>query len=159
MNALERLIRIAEEDGIDIVDLVLQALPRRDPSEGVRLRIEIAEDYVREYEEYIKKGDPVQASEKLYKTAEECIKALAEKFDLPEHQQALREGRWYTYMLGKVAGRLSKILGDWVSNGWSNAYLLHVWGFHEGKFSIDDVITYADKIKEMVNETKRVVYQ
>jgi len=37
--------------------------------------------------------------------------------------------------------------------------LLHVWEFREGKFSIDDVITYADKIKEIVNETKRIVYQ
>ena len=69
MNALERLIRIAEENGIDIVDLVLQALPRRDPSEGVRLRIEIAEDYVREYEEYIRKVT-------RYRLTRSCIKPL-----------------------------------------------------------------------------------
>ncbi|MEM2753518.1 MAG: PaREP1 family protein, partial [Nitrososphaerota archaeon] len=35
-----------------------------------------------ESEVYISKGDAVQASEKLYKAAEECIKLLAKHFKL-----------------------------------------------------------------------------
>ena len=39
------------------------------------------------------KGDAVQASERAYRVAENVIKALAEKYNTPEHQQAVREGR------------------------------------------------------------------
>lgn len=49
-----------------------------------------------ECEEYLRKGDPVQASEKAYKVAEELVKALSEKFGLPERDQASNENRWYT---------------------------------------------------------------
>jgi HKD family nuclease len=57
-------------------------------------RIKLAENYLKETEEYLNKGDAVQASEKAYKVAEEVVKALAEKFRTPEYQSFLREGRW-----------------------------------------------------------------
>ncbi|ADX84980.1 hypothetical protein SiRe_0911 [Sulfolobus islandicus REY15A] len=78
-----------------------------------------------EAEEYLKKGESVQASEKAYKVAKEAVKALAEKFNLPEYQQAVKEGRWYTYTLGSGSASLSKMLGEWVVNGWSSVYFLH----------------------------------
>ncbi|WP_243671717.1 PaREP1 family protein [Vulcanisaeta sp. JCM 16161] len=43
---------------------------------------------------------------------------MAEKSNASKYQQAVREGRWYTYQLGSVAGRLAEQLGDWVLNGW-----------------------------------------
>jgi len=48
---------------------------------------------MKEYEEYLKKDDAVQASEKAYKVAEELVKALAEKFKLKEYDKALKEGK------------------------------------------------------------------
>ncbi|WP_243674734.1 PaREP1 family protein [Vulcanisaeta distributa] len=129
MEIPRELIKAAEERGIDITDLIINAISKNDPSiGGVKLRLQLAEKYLNEAKDYVSKGDAVQASEKLYKAAEECVKALAEKFDTPEHQQAIKEGRWYTYQLGSVAGRLAEQLGDWVLNGWSSAYFLHVWG-------------------------------
>ncbi|MEM4975686.1 MAG: PaREP1 family protein, partial [Sulfolobaceae archaeon] len=50
-------------------------------------------------------------SEKAYKVAKEVVKALSEKFNLPEYQQAVKEGRWYTYLLGKASSSLAIRLG------------------------------------------------
>jgi hypothetical protein len=44
-----------------------------------------------EGEEYLARGDIVQSSEKFYKVAEECIKLLSERFNLPEIKMVRRE--------------------------------------------------------------------
>jgi hypothetical protein len=46
---------------------------------NVKENIEFIEKFLADGNEYIKRRDPVQASEKLYKVVEECIKALTEK--------------------------------------------------------------------------------
>ncbi len=154
---MEELIKKAEEKGIDVEDLIILALSRDDPKEGIKLRLMLAEKFMNEVDEYLKKGDPVQASEKAYKVAEEVVKALSEKFNLPEYQQAVKEGRWYTYLLGKASNTLSIKLGNWVSDGWSNAYFLHVYVFHEAKLTINDLTSYVNRIKEMLNEAKKIL--
>ncbi|WP_054853169.1 PaREP1 family protein [Vulcanisaeta distributa] len=155
---MEELIKVARERGIDVEDLIISALSKIDPQEGLRIRMELAKRYLDEVDEYLRKGDAVQASEKAYKAAEECVKALAEKLNIPEYQQAIREGRWYTYLLTRAAGTLSTRLGDWVSNGWSSAYVLHVWGgFHEAKLGVNDLMPYIDKVRTLVRETENVL--
>lgn len=89
---MEELIRKAEEKGIDVEDLIILALSKEDPQEGIKLRMELAEKYMAEALEYLNKGDAIQASEKVYKVAEEVVKALAEKYNLAEYQQSLKEG-------------------------------------------------------------------
>ncbi|BFI75696.1 PaREP1 family protein [Sulfurisphaera ohwakuensis] len=154
---MEELIKKAEEKGIDVEDLIISALSKDDPKEGIKLRLMLAERFMNEVDEYLKKGDPIQASEKAYKVAEEVVKALSEKFNLPEHQQAVKEGRWYAYLLGKASNSLAIKLGSWVSDGWSNAYFLHVWGFHEAKLTVDDLTSYVRRIREMLNEAKKIL--
>jgi hypothetical protein len=44
-----------------------------------------------EGEEYLARGDIIQSSEKFYKVAEECIKLLSERFNLPEIKMVRRE--------------------------------------------------------------------
>ncbi|MGC9105607.1 MAG: PaREP1 family protein [Thermoprotei archaeon] len=156
---MEDLIRRAQEKGIDVEELILLALSREDPQEAAELRMELAEKYFSEAEDYLRRGDAVQASEKAYKAAEEAVKALAEKFDVPEYKQALREGRWYAYLLGKASSSLAKELGEWAVYGWSSAYFLHVWGFHEGKLNPDDVTAYLNRVKEMLRKAKEVIEQ
>lgn len=109
---MEGLIKKAEEYDIDINDLIIDAISRKDPKGAINLRIELAKKYIAEAEDYLKKGDAVQASEKAYKTAEEIVKALAEKFNIPEYQQASKEGRWYTYWLASAVNSLTKDLGN-----------------------------------------------
>ena len=152
---MEELIKRAEEKGIDVEDLILSALSRVDPQAGIRTRLELAKKYLSEAEEYLSKGDIVLSSEKAYKVAEELVKALAEKFNLPEYQQAVREGRWYTYSLTNAVAKLSLKLGDWVKIGWNSAYILHVWGFHEGKLDLDTVKVMMSDIKKMLEEAEK----
>lgn len=108
-----------------------------------------------EVEEYVKKGDAVQASEKAYKVAEEVVKTLAEKFNTQEYQVALKEGRWYIYLLSKAANTLSFKLGDKIIKGWGSAYLLHVWGFYEAKLGINDITSYVNAVKEMLEDASK----
>ena len=154
---MEELIRKAKEMGIDVEDLILSAMSRLDPQAGVKARLELAEKYMSEAEGYLSKGDVIQSSEKAYKAAGELVKALAEKFDLPEHQQAVREGRWYAYSLASAAARLSQRLGDWVRAGWSSAYVLHVWGFHEGRLNLEAVKVMLGDVKRMLEEAEKVL--
>jgi hypothetical protein len=153
---VEEIVKRLRERGIDVEDVLIAALARQDPQESVKLRISLAERYMAECEKYLK-GDPVQASEKAYKAAEEVAKALAEKFGVPELQTALKEGRWYAYLLGKASNTLARMLGGWIADGWSNAYFLHVWGFHEAKLAVEDMTYYVNRVREMLNEAKKVL--
>ncbi|BAB65990.1 hypothetical protein STK_09700 [Sulfurisphaera tokodaii str. 7] len=76
---MEELIKKVEEKSINVEDLIILALSKVDPNEGVKIRLELAEKYLFEAKDYLSKGDVIQASEKAYKTAEEIVKALTEK--------------------------------------------------------------------------------
>lgn len=153
---MEELIKKAEEKGIDVEDLIISAISRIDPQDSIKLRFEIAKRFLSEAEDYLSKGDIIQSSEKAYKVAEEVIKALAEKFNLPEYQQALREGKWYTYSLANAAGKLALSLGKWVKEGWDSAYVLHVWGFHEGKLDLENVRLRIQDVKNLLENAQKV---
>jgi hypothetical protein len=154
---MEELIKKAEEKGINVEDLIISALSKEDPQEGIKARLELAEKYMKEAEEFLKKGDVVQSSEKAYKVAEEIVKAFAEKFNLTEYQQAVKEDRWHTYTLANAAAELSSRLGDWIKTGWNSAYTLHVWGFHEAKLDLDSVKNLLQDIKRMLEESKKIL--
>ncbi len=149
------------ERGLDLEDLVMYALVKTmqlDPGELAKARFELADKYLSEAREYIDKGDAVQASEKLYKVAEECVKALAEKYNTPEYQEAVREGRWFACLLGRAARSLSARLNEpRIADAWSRAYDLHVWGFHESKYGIDYVRVDLPLIEWLVNYTGQLV--
>ncbi len=79
----------------------------------------------------------MQASEKLYKAAEESVKALAQYYDLKNILSRVSEGRWTVTELEKVVETVSKKLGDWLMQSWDVANYLHVWGFHEAKLDAE----------------------
>jgi hypothetical protein len=74
--------RFAEEiakRGFGLEEIVLSSLIKKlglDPAAATEVRLELASRYLREGAELVNR-DPIQASEKLYKAAEECVKALA----------------------------------------------------------------------------------
>ena len=68
----------------------------------------------------------------------------------------MKEGRWYTYLLGKASKTLSKKLGYWVLDRWNAGYDLHVWGLHERKYSVEDVKVSLKRIEEMLIEAKKL---
>jgi hypothetical protein len=92
--------------------------------------LELAERFLVEGSGLIDK-DPVQASEKLYKAAEEAVKAIAAALDLDEAGKALEGGKWTLSLLDDAVYAISEKLGvkeliDW----WDSACKLHVDGFH-----------------------------
>jgi hypothetical protein len=116
-------------------------------------RIEIIKNLLAEAEEYLAKGDAVQSSEKLYKAAEECIKLLSERFNLPEAKEAEEKGRWTVTLLEKAVRKLSDKISIDVQIGWDAANYLHVWGFHEAKLEAENVKARLPLIKRLIELT------
>ena len=109
MKYLKCSSRRSRKEDLDIIDLLISALGKViDPKLAIKARIELAEKYLREAKNFIESGDAVQASEKIYKVVEECIKALAQHHNLPEYQTASKEGRWWIQLLGKASRKLSR---------------------------------------------------
>jgi hypothetical protein len=104
---------------------------------------------------YLEKGDAVQSSEKLYKVAEECVKALAERFNLFEVKEAEEKGRWTVTLLEKAVGKLADKLGMEVEVGWVEANYLHIWGFHEVKLDAEDVKRRVPMIRRLTELTQK----
>jgi hypothetical protein len=125
--------------------------------EEVLKHVEVAERFLAEGRELIDK-DPVQASEKLYKAAEEVVKTLALALNLPEARRATESGGWWSKLLEKAAQGVARTLGIkefilW----WDTAFRLHVDGFHEARLSSEDVRERYEYIGEMVNLARKVL--
>ena len=128
------------------------------PHEVVDARLEIAEKSLKEAKEYLNKKDVVQASEKLYKAVEECIKALAETFNAPQLEEVKRRGRWTAWLLGMASTDLSKALKEErVRQAWAMAYDIHVWGFHEAKYRVEDIEAVLPLAIWLLNFTKQTI--
>jgi hypothetical protein len=104
--------------------------------------------YLEEGRKYIEQEDPVQASEKLYKAAEEAVKVLAKRFSLPECEEA--KGRWTATLLFSAVRSLSEKVSPQVANWWHAAWFLHVEGFHEARLSMEEVRFRVKFIEELV---------
>ena len=107
--------------------------------------------FLEEGRAYIAQGDSVQASEKLYKAAEETIKALAQRLDLPEWREATQKGRWTTTLLFRAVRVLTERLNRLeVQHGWNAAWFLHVEGFHETRLDISQVEFNLPVVEQLV---------
>ena len=156
-----RLIDRARELGVDLESIAIEAILRElklDPGEEAEVHLELARRYLSEAKAYISRRDAVQASEKLYKAVEECIKALAKKLGVPEAAKAREYGRWFTWLLDKAARRLARVLNEYrVKSVWDAAYSAHVWGFHEAKLSIKDIEIDIPQVEWMLKYTEKLV--
>lgn len=120
-------------------------------------RLELAEKLLKEGLELVRKGDSVQASEKLYKAAEECIKAIAHRLGLEEAKEAAARGRWTARLLDRAAKALSEIVDRRIYDDWDHAYFLHVEGFHEMRLDIEQVKNRVKFIEELLNIANDII--
>ena len=120
---------------------------------AISKRIEIIKNLFAEAEEYLAKGDAIQSSEKIYKAAEECIKALSEHYNLHEVKEAEEKGRWTVTLLEKAVRKLSDKISIDVQIGWDAANYLHVFGFHEAKLEVENVKARIPLIKRLIELT------
>ncbi|GAB6945105.1 PaREP1 family protein [Vulcanisaeta sp. JCM 14467] len=82
----------------------------------------------------------MQASEKLYKAAKECVKGLAQHYNLEDVLFKVNErGRWTVTELEKAVEKISEKLGEWFVTAWDKAWVLHAWGLHEEKLDSNAV--------------------
>ncbi len=156
-----RLYEEAVKRGIGVEELIISVLRERlglGPREVAEARLELAERFLEEAKEYLRRGDVVQASEKLYKAAEECVKVLAEHLGLPEAGKAKGCGRWYTWLLGRAAARASRLLGEpRIRSAWANAYDVHVWGFHEAKYDVETLEAVLPDVEWLVGYVRQLL--
>jgi hypothetical protein len=122
-----------------------------------RRHLELAERFLAEGRELIDK-DPVQASERLYKAAEEAVKIIAIALKLPEADEAARRSRWTIGLLEDAVMNIMRILKvDELYRWWDSAYKLHVDGFHEARLRSYDVRLRLGDVKASVNLAKKML--
>ena len=154
-----RLLEEARRRGVDVESRVAELLSwdlGLNPREEATIHLELAIKFLDEARQAIEREDVIQASEKLYKVAEECIKAMAEALNLSEAHEVRSRGRWTLRLLDVAASKLAEKLGRRVYDDWSHAYFLHVEGFHEAKLTIDQVkarVKYIEELLEIARNT------
>jgi hypothetical protein len=127
------------------------------PEVVVESHLELALKYLEEGKSLVDK-DPVQASEKLYKAAEEAVKALAVHLDLSDVLEAVeKRGRWTVTELDRAVRKISQRTGKWFMSSWDAAWVLHVWGFHEAKLNMESVKERSVEVEKMVVEARKIV--
>ena len=157
----KRIIDEAKRRGIDIEEVVLKALASIVNADNYTIalaRIEIAEKMLSEAKEYIARRDVVQASEKLYKVVEECIKTLAEVLKISQLKEVEKRSKWDTWLLGKASREISEKLGEEkITLIWAKAYEIHIWGFHEVKYDVKDIEIALPLVEWLLNYTKQTL--
>ena len=155
-----KLVEEARRRGFDVESLVVDLLVRTlnlDPRVAGEAHLELSHRYLEEGRALVDK-DPVQASEKLYKAAEEAVKALTIFYNLQDVLAGVEEkGRWAVSYLEKAVEAISEKLGGWFGEAWDRAWALHVWGFHEAKFDSKAVEIRLPYVERMVLEAERVI--
>jgi hypothetical protein len=155
-----KLVEEARRRGFDVESLVVDLLVRTlnlDPRVAVEAHLELSLKYLDEGRALVNR-DPVQASEKLYKAAEEAVKALAIFYNLQDILSRVEDkGRWTVSYLEKAVEAISERLGGWFLQSWDNAWALHVWGFHEAKFDSKAVEIRLPYVERMVLEAERII--
>jgi hypothetical protein len=119
--------------------------------------LELAERFLEEGKALMDK-DPIQASEKFYKAAEEVVKTLTMYYNLSDILKIVeRKGRWTVTELEEAVELISQRVGEWFITSWDSAWAVHVWGFHEAKLNSKAVKIRVPYIERMVLEAKKLI--
>ena len=149
----EKLREEALKKDLSIEELVVEILSKvlnhpLDPSEKVELHLKLADKFLREAEEFLAKGDYVQASERGWGVAAQMFKAVAAKENLE-----LRSHASLWEYLDKLAEKLQDVE---LRRLWWTANNLHQ-NFYESwmtprdvKYAIEDVKKFAEKLKKLL---------
>jgi hypothetical protein len=143
----------SEKMEISVEGLALDALVKGmnegiDPADRTELYLRLSEKYLRDAEELLAKGDYVQASEKLWGSATLMVKAVASSRGV----SVSSHGELFSYVrkLGKELGNPE------LRRLFSVASTLHQ-NFYENWLSGDVVREYAEDMKQLVGELKKLV--
>jgi hypothetical protein len=119
--------------------------------------LELAERFLEEGKALMDK-DPIQASEKFYKAAEEVVKTLTVYYNLSDILKIVeRKGRWTVTELEEAVELISQRVGEWFITSWDSAWAVHIWGFHEAKLNSKAIKIRVPYIERMVLEAKKLI--
>jgi len=104
-------------------------------------------NWIKEADELLEKGDTVQASQKYYKAAEEAIKLITKTLNIQDVLQKVKSlGRWSSTLLFEGAMSISPEM----YSIWSDAWYLHIYGFHETKLTYNEVKSASHNIHKII---------
>ena len=107
--------------------------------------------YYEEGLKYLKEGNIIQASEKFYKCAEDAIKILSEKLEIPEYKKAKEKGKWSTVLLFEAVRRICDVLKNpEIRHLWAEAWFIHTEGFHEERLKKEEIEARLEDIKKLI---------
>jgi len=147
----ERLRREAEKLNISIEELVVDAVLKTlnislDPTDMVEFYLRLCEKFLSEAEEFLARGDYVQASEEGWGAAAQIVKALAAK-----EGRELRSHKDLWSYVNELAKKLQDIE---VRHLWGRANNLHQ-NFYEGWMPQEDVEAAIEDVKKFIERLKK----
>lgn len=153
------IVSKAAELGIDLEREVIDYIIRRlnlDPKSEVRVHLELAKRFLEEGKKLVD-ADPIQASEKLYKAAEEAVKALTIHLNLEDIlSRVTSRGRWTITDMDKAVRILKKKIGKIAIEAWDTAWYLHVLRFHETKLDSEGIKERIEPIESLIELAQKL---
>ena len=147
----EKLREESKRLGISEEELVLEALSKilnepLNPETRAEMHLRLSEKYMRDAEDFLAKGDYVQASEKAWGAASQMVKALATRrgLELRSHGELHRE----VVELAKESG------DDSIRLLWQSAISLYQ-NFYENWLPPEMVEKNVEDVKKFIDKLKR----
>jgi HEPN domain-containing protein len=147
----KKLKEEAEKKGISEEEIIVEAISKAldeplDPDELAEVHLKLLEKYMNEAEDFLKKGDYVQASERAWEAAAQAVKALAAKDgrEIRSHRE-----------LNEEVSRISRETGDdEIRALWQSATALHQ-NFYKNWLPPDMVEGNIRDVKKLVEKLKK----
>uniref|UniRef100_A0A7C1GR78 HEPN domain-containing protein n=1 Tax=Thermofilum adornatum TaxID=1365176 RepID=A0A7C1GR78_9CREN len=149
----EKLRRESEKAGVSEEELVVEALSRMfdeplDPEARFEVHLKLSEKYLRDAEEFLARGDYVQASGKAWGAAAQIVKAVVAK----EGREFRGHAELWGYM-DELAERAGNVMLRYL---WRTANALYQ-NFYEGwmpprevELAVKDVKVFVEKLRATV---------
>jgi uncharacterized protein (UPF0332 family) len=142
----ERRVATEEEIIIEVLSKMLDVPVNFD--ERVEIHLKLSEKYMGEAEEFIKKGNYTQASEKAWGAASQAVKALAIK-----RGKELRSHRELHEFVAKISEELKD---KEIGRLWRSATSLHQ-NFYEDWFTESQVLDGVEDARKLIEKLTQLV--
>ena len=117
------------------------------PDERVELHLKLSERYMDEAEEFLRRGEYAQASEKAWEAASQVIKALAAR-----RGEEIRSHRG----LHEFVARISEEQDREIGRLWRSTTSLHQ-NIYENWFTESQVVDGVEDVKKLIEKLKQLV--
>ena len=143
----------AEKAGVSEEELVLEAISKflnepLDPETKSELHLKLSEKYLKDAEEFLAKGDYVQASEKAWGAASQIVKALAAR----EGRELRSHGELHNYVVELSRRREDReIIRCWLTATSLHQNLYENW-LPGGvvRSAVEDIKTFIEKLSQLL---------